>query len=329
LILFCFISLVGTASAEDISDNEIMSYDDSIDISTENSNLQEVSDLNSNSNDISNEIPNADDTADDTSLDVVNGSSSKGKLTANTLTASHEFTGSTFADLQEFLDSEDVAEGDTIYLGNNEYTSEWYSWQHNVINVNKAGLNIIGGTSDNPNGFSTLNGNGACIFKINAPNVSLSNIRFVNSGHNGEAGSAINIQASGCTITSCSFDDCKSTDGGAIYGSDSASNTVLSDCNFTNNNAQYNNGNGGAVYLEGDATITNCNFNQNTAATSYGAVYVGGSATVTNSNFTGNAAAIDSAGLTIAGSDSVVDNCNFINNDANGYAAQGGGLELR
>ena len=56
LMLFCLISLVGIASAEDISDNEIMSYDDSIDISAENSNLQEISDLNSNSNDISDEI---------------------------------------------------------------------------------------------------------------------------------------------------------------------------------------------------------------------------------------------------------------------------------
>ena len=79
LMLFCLISLVGTASAEDISDNEIISYDDTIDISTENSNLQEISDLSSasDSNDISNEISNADDSADDTSDDVITGSSSK------------------------------------------------------------------------------------------------------------------------------------------------------------------------------------------------------------------------------------------------------------
>ena len=91
-MLFCLISLVGTASAEDISNNEIMSYDDSIDISAENSNLQEISDLNSNSNDISNEISNVDDTADDASSDAVNGSSSKDKLGANRLSDSHTFT---------------------------------------------------------------------------------------------------------------------------------------------------------------------------------------------------------------------------------------------
>ncbi|WP_458404733.1 right-handed parallel beta-helix repeat-containing protein [Methanobrevibacter sp.] len=309
-----------------------MNYDDTIDISTENSNLQEISDSDSNSNlksnDISNEISNADDTADDTSLDVINGSSSKDVLGANRLSASHDFSGSNFTAIQELLDSDLVQEGDTIYLGNVDITSTWESWQNNAINVNKAGLNIIGGSSDNPDGFSTLNGNGACIFKINAPNVSLSNIKFVNSGHNGHAGSAINIQSSGTTITSCSFDNCKSADGGAIYGTASATNTIISDCNFTNNKAEWNNGNGGAVYLNGDATITNCNFNQNTAATSYGGVYIAGSATVSNSNFTDNTGSTHGAALTIEGSNSVVDGCNFINNDATGYASQGGALEL-
>jgi hypothetical protein len=146
LILFCLISLVGTASAEDISDNEIISYDDTIDISTENSNLQEISDLSSasDSNDISNEISNADDSADDTSDDVITGSSSKEVLGANKLYASHDFTGTSFDDLQTFLNSDEIQEGDTIYLGNIDLTSGWQSWQHNVINVNKAGLNIIG-----------------------------------------------------------------------------------------------------------------------------------------------------------------------------------------
>ena len=119
-MLFCLISLVGTASAEDISDNEIMSYDDTIDISTENSNLQEISDLSSasDSNDISNEISNADDTADDTSDDVIAGSSSKEVLGANKLYASHDLSGSTLADIQAYLNSGSVVEGDTIYLGN-------------------------------------------------------------------------------------------------------------------------------------------------------------------------------------------------------------------
>ena len=57
-MLFCLISLVGTASAEEFSDNEIMSYDDTIDISKENSNMHEYYDLRSasDSNHIANEI---------------------------------------------------------------------------------------------------------------------------------------------------------------------------------------------------------------------------------------------------------------------------------
>ena len=100
LILFCLISLVGAASAEDISNNQIMNYDDTIDISTGNSNLQEVS----NSNDMSNVVSNVDDSADDSSLDDVNGSSSKTVLSANRLSTDYDLSGSTLTDIQTFFD---------------------------------------------------------------------------------------------------------------------------------------------------------------------------------------------------------------------------------
>ena len=146
MILFCLISLVGTASAEDISDNEIISYDDTIDISTENSNLQEISDLSSasDSNDISNEISNADDSADDTSDDVITGSSSKEVLGANKLSASHDLSGSTLAEIQAYLDSGSVVAGDTIYLGNQTWNSgTWDPYNGGPVQINIPNLIIF------------------------------------------------------------------------------------------------------------------------------------------------------------------------------------------
>ena len=130
-----------------------MDYDDTIDISTESSNLQEVS----NSNDMSNVVSNVDDSADDSSLDDVNGSSSKDKLGANRLSASHTFTGSTFDDLQNFLNSGDIQDGDTVYLGNSTLTSNWQQWDNpeKAIQVNVANLFISGGTPENPNAFAS------------------------------------------------------------------------------------------------------------------------------------------------------------------------------
>lgn len=218
LILFCLISLVGTASAENISDNEIMSYDDTIDISTENSNLQEISDLSSasDSNDMSNEISNADDTADDASDDVIVGSSSKDKLGANKLYASHDLSGSTLAEIQAYLDSGSVVEGDTIYLGNQTWNSDgWGPWDANqVVKVNIPNLVISGGTSGSPNDFATISA-GSKIFQLNAPGITLKNIAFSNTADGPCC--AVNIQESDCKVTNCNFDNCQNQHGGAIY----------------------------------------------------------------------------------------------------------------
>ena len=147
-MLFCLISLVGTASAEDISDTHIMSYDNTIDISTENS-VNQVSNLNSN--DMSNEMINADDTADDASLDDVNGSSSKNVLGANRLSANHDLSGlTTFEELQNYLDTQSFSDGDVLYLGNHSLTGS------SAIDVNIANIVISGGTEGNPTALSTL-----------------------------------------------------------------------------------------------------------------------------------------------------------------------------
>lgn len=190
------------------------------------------------------------------------------------LTETREFTGSSFDDLKSFF-ANDVSDGDTVYLGKIDLTSNWGSYQHNVISISKNNLIIRGGSVDDPNGFSTLNGNNAGILQLTGSGITLANINFVNAGHNGDKGSAINIQGSDCTIANCTFDNCKSTDGGAIYGDTSASNIAFENCNFTNNEAQYNFGIGGAVYILADNwQFNDCNFEKNKAATSGGAIHV-------------------------------------------------------
>ena len=262
MILFCLISLVGTASAEDISDNEIISYDDTIDISTENSNLQEISDLSSasDSNDISNEISNADDSADDTSDDVITGSSSKEVLGANKLSASHDLSGSTLAEIQAYLDSGSVVAGDTIYLGNQTWNSgTWDPYNGGPVQINIPNLIISGGSSGSPNDFATISA-GSKIFQLNAPGITLKNIAFTNTAQGPCC--AVNIQSSDSTITNCVFDHCYNQNGAAIYGSSSSSNTKIENCNFTNNEAIW--GGKGTVYYEGsDLTITGSIFNAN------------------------------------------------------------------
>ena len=198
-------------------------------------------------------------------------------------------SGNTFGDIQTAINN--AGNGDTIYLGGQTFTASG-----SAINVNKNVI-ICGGTSDSPTSRSTLNGNnGNVIFTLSASGIILNNINFINadSGSNIDGG-AVNIQASDCTISDCSFDNCKSTKGGAIYISSSGSNTKMENCEFTNNEAKWSN-NGGAVYMEAsNCQFTNCNFEKNSA------VYGG---------------AIQVA----SGGNLVFDGCNFTENTAQSYA---------
>lgn len=354
-MLFCLISLVGTASAEDISDNEIMSYDDSIDISTENSNLQEISDLSSasDSNDISNEISNADDTADDSSSDAILGRSSS--MDDDILTTDHDLSGSNLTYIQDYFNSGLVQPGDTVYLGSQDYSSSWSMYGNNsVIEVNVDNIVIHGGTSSDTSGFSTLNGNGGRIFQILGSGVTLKNIKFTNAQSSG-VGAAVDIQGSDAKITNCEFSQCESPMGGAVYASGSSANTVIENCNFTNNRGLYgsgtggavylggsgnkitestfegnkvDNGNAGAIYLGGSSEITGCVFRENSAA-QYGAINSFGDTTLKDCVFESNAAnQYGASGIVGSQGDTTVDNCNFTNNKG-GDIYSGGNSEIR
>ncbi|WP_133241925.1 right-handed parallel beta-helix repeat-containing protein, partial [Methanobrevibacter thaueri] len=207
------------------------------------------------------------------------------------LSVDHDLSGSTLQQIQQYFDNGNVAEGDTVYLGNNDITSSWSDYNGGPINVNVANIVISGGSISNPNGFSTINANTGKVFSFNAPGITLNNVRILNSnGGNGPA-SALYIDASDCTINNCLFDNCQYQGGGAVHISDEGTNTAFNNCNFTNNVGRHSNS-GGAVFIEAnDCEFTGCNFEENTAAHG-GAIHVasGGNLKIDSCNFTENTA---------------------------------------
>ncbi|WP_407375621.1 right-handed parallel beta-helix repeat-containing protein, partial [Methanobrevibacter sp.] len=245
------------------------------------------------------------------------------------LSAPHDFSGSTVQDLKNLIEGGTVQDRDTIYLGNKDISSNWGEWDPNqIINVNVPNIIISGGSSSNPDGFSTINANHAKVFSFNAAGITLNNVKIVNSNGGNGPGSAVYIGSSGCTIDNCAFESCQYNNGGAIHGSGSATNTMISNCNFTNNEGRWT-GIGGAIYFEGsDNEIDGCNFDSNIAGSS-GAIYSAGTLTVRNSNFTNNKGSNANGGAVyIGGENSVVDNCYFTGNEVTANHLFGGAIAL-
>jgi len=94
--------------------------------------------------------------------------------------------------------------------------------------------------------------------------------------------------------------------GGGVYA---ASNIVLIDCVFTDNN-------GGGVYSMGDVNMTSCIFTDNMAGSYGGGAYADGSISLTDCAFTGNSASIYSGGGAYAKGNALLNNCVFADNTA-------------
>ena len=169
----------------------------------------------------------------------------------------------------------------------------------------------------------TIKGNGntidakkhARIFNIQSNNVILKNITFANGQTQGATldgqGGAIFWQGSEGEVSHCTFINNTAntaivSDGGAIrwYGS----NGNIHDCIFINNKA---NDGGGAISFRSYGSVTNCNFNANSATVGGAIAMVSGS--VTNCNFNANSATVGGAIYMDSGS---VTNCNFNANSA-------------
>ncbi|EKQ51601.1 MAG: repeat-containing protein, partial [Methanobacterium sp. Maddingley MBC34] len=98
-----------------------------------------------------------------------------------------------------------------------------------------------------------------------------------------------------------------------IFNITSGVNVTLLDLTLTN--ASHNRG--GAIYNQGDLTIINCTFTNNTATDVCGVILNEvGNCTVTNSTFTGNKAIGNCGVIGSIGGIFTVTNCTFINNEA-------------
>jgi predicted outer membrane repeat protein len=100
--------------------------------------------------------------------------------------------------------------------------------------------------------------------------------------------------------------------GGAIFNN---GNLTVNNCTFTNNTAY----SGGAISNNGTLTVNACNFSDNDAGVG-GAILNYGNCTVSDSNFTHNQA-ITSGGAILAGGNCTINGCIFINNTANNGGA--------
>ena len=208
-------------------------------------------------------------------------------------------TGGTFSDLNTLIQN---AENELIL--NDDYS--YSDGDSDYITISKNGFTIDG------NGHTINSMSKSRIFYITAENVVLKNIQFIN-GSNGVRGGAIHWNGENGTLSNCNFINNSAIGtstgggGGAVYIN---SNCKVVNCNFTNNQVS-DNYEGGAIYFYNNGNVTNCNFVNNT-----GAVYfLMGNGNVTNCNFTNNTAK-RYGGAIYFNREGNVTNCNFINNQA-------------
>jgi len=128
-------------------------------------------------------------------------------------------------------------------------------------------------------------------------------------------GAGINCSGASPTITNCTFKNCESEYGPAIYIQSSAQPTICN-CTITDNTG---NQLGGAFYLDNSAvTVANCTFTNNDATIDGGVIWATASSfTISDSTFTGNTANNGGAIFARAANTTcLLDNCTFQTNEA-------------
>ena len=175
------------------------------------------------------------------------------------------------------------------------------------------------------------------VFLVNADNVCIKNLNFINSKTTGLAGGAISWWGNNGTLAYCNFEnDSASSGAGAVLwkGNDG----IIENCNFSNNNVVYGpavsltcgesfdphqihiqvvNSDGGALYLWGyNILVNNCNFSNNVALLGGGAVSVHwySNVTISNSRFKNNSADSYSGAIHMDGDNATIIGCEFENN---------------
>ncbi len=225
-------------------------------------------------------------------------------------------TQKSFTDLNEDINGNDNAD---IYL-NDDYT-----FNPNGDAGFNEGINITRSLTIWGNGH-TLNGNNfARIFLIDAENVVLHDIVFINAKSVTDGGAV----SGDCTAYNCTFiNNSAVAYGGAVRegyyvncsfiqntasNAGAASGASCVNCSFTENYATYR---GGAAIATTYGSIVNCTFMRNNANLDGGAIYYGSNVktTISDCTFTENSANVGGA-VYFSFEDSVV-NCNFTRNRA-------------
>ena len=227
-------------------------------------------------------------------------------------------------DLAVEINSTDV--GETLYL-NHDYKSTDSS---NQIIISKS-ITIDGNNH-------TINAPDVeRVFFVNADNVCIKNLNFINSKTSGLAGGAISWCGDNGTLFNCNFENnSASSAAGAVLWQ--GNNGIIENCNFKNNDVDYGpavsltsgesfdpsvihiqivNSEGGALYINGDNIIVNnCDFSDNSALLNGGAIFVqcGSNITISNSRFKNNSADDYSGAIHLDGGDATIINGEFENN---------------
>lgn len=218
----------------------------------------------------------------------------------------YHVTGSDFNSIR--LEMNKTQDGDTIFLDGKNYTG------NSSIVVDKQ-LTIIGGSSLNDSSYAALDiENLNLIMQINAANVVIKNIKFING--NGDFGGAVFWKGGDGNLINCSFVGNNANFGGAI--SWKGKNCNIIDCSFINNSAIKN---AGAIYLDlvGSCRVNNCSFVGNSADYG-GAIYSQIFCTIANSSFINNSANTTAGAVSLAWGSSLLHGNEFINNSAIGTA---------
>ena len=223
------------------------------------------------------------------------GTNINGQADANTLTDNEKkIKSKTFSELRYEIES--AKKGSTLVLLKDCSCEKGFSFDG--IGIEKQ-LTIDG------NGH-TINGkNTARAFFIDANNVVLKNINFINGNSKGHGGGTLLIRASNTVIENCTFKNSKDVYGGAIYinkktnaNGKALTGTKINKCKFESNIAEKG---GGAIYaLSKGNTITNSKFTNNKANSMGGAVQISNNNNkIINNAFTRNSAKTEAGALAL------------------------------
>ena len=179
------------------------------------------------------------------------------------------------------------------------------------------------------NGYTIDANNFGRIFNINASDVILKNIIFINSHYAGKGGAIFVCQGNtGIIFDNCSFIDNYAEEGSGIY---SNSPINMSGSNFTHNgyDASSYSLNGGAVFINAMAYIEGSYF-YNNAASYGGAIYASSRVKISNSNFNSNNGNLGGGAIYFDknSNNNIISGSNFLSNTASSTNANGSAIHF-